>query len=361
MRNVSATFLAAIGAPHDLITSMTYTVPGGSPVTMSVKSGAVACDTSQRTRRTINQMSVYGTLADYKAITTPGTAFHIDHGFDYQAGQTEVVPVFHGELTNAVQQVGDGTITLALADHMNWIARCGFVVPFNPPASMTRIQAITSIVQTAKPGTTVNVTATDTGTVGSQAMWTNSAVDAITALCRDGAMDAYFQADGSFLICDLPSASTASVWTARGIVKSVARQRPFDKLYNTVVVQPSATDGSQTWPQQVAQIQDTTNPRHPNNIGVVPLFWSSPTITTATAAMQAAQALLFRALGTTETLSLETLSNPALEGNDLIRVVIPAVNGEPDDIKQHFIDTFSLDLVTGAMTTGTRSQPVSIT
>jgi hypothetical protein len=230
-----------------------------------------------------------------------------------------------------------------------------------PSSLTTRIQAITSIVQTAKPGTSVVVTATDTGTVGTQNVWTNSAVDAITALCKDGAMDAYFQPDGSFLICDLPSVSTGSVWTASGILKSVARQRPFDRMYNTVVVQPSATDGSQTWPQQVAQITDTTNDRHPNYIGVAPYFWPSPTAGSAAAALRAADAILFRVLGSTETLALGLLSNPALDANDLIRVVVPAVNNEPADIIQHFLDSFTIDLASGAMTAATRSQPVSIT
>lgn len=360
MRAVSSQFLQALGFPHKLVSAFTYTIPGGQPTQLQVKFGSVAVDSTQRTRRTAS-LTVYGLQADYVAMTTPGTVFHIDHGLDYGGGQTEKVPVFHGELTNATQLVGDDTITLTLVDHMNWLNRCRLLTPYSPTASTTRVQAIKSLVQTAKPGTTVTVTATDTGTIGSQNVWTNSVVDAITSLCKDGAMDAYFQPDGTFLICDLPTTTTPSVWTASGLLKSVERQRPMDKLYNTIVVQPSATDGSQTWAQQTAQITDTTNPRHPNNIGVVPYFWPSPTASTAAAALNAAKAILFRMLGTTETLSLGLLSNPALEGNDLVRVVIPALNNEPADIKQHFIDSFSLDLNSGAMTAATRSQPTSLT
>lgn len=358
MRAVTNRFLQALQYPHKLTSTFTYTVPAGQPVTLQVAAGTVTLDTSQRTRRTA-ALTVYGSQADYEAMTTPGAAFHIDHGVDFGGGQTEQVAVFHGELTSAVQRVGDGTITLQLADHMNWLARCGLVVPYSPLASHSRTAAISDLVTTAKPGTTVIVTASDTGAVGSQNVWTDSVVDAITSLCRDGAMDAFFQPDGTFLISDMPSASSAVAWTASGLIESVERARPMDRLYNTVVVRPSATDGSQTWTQQTAAITDTNDPRHPSKIGVVPYFWSSPTAYSVSTAVRAAQAILFRVRGTTETLNLGLISNPALDGNDLIRVVVPELNQEPANIFQHFVDGFTLDLSSGSMTVQTRMQPTS--
>lgn len=360
MQTVTPRFLQALQFPHKLVTQFTYTVPGGTPVLLQVQSGQVSVDTSQFVRRQATA-TVYGTQADYEAITTPGTVFHIDHGLDY-GGQTELVPVFHGELSgDAEQRIGDGTIALNLSDHGNWVSRVRFLTPYAPAAATLRTAAITALVQAAKPGTIVNVTATDTGTIGSQNVWTDSRVDAITALCKDGGMDACFQPDGSFLISDMPSAATLYDWTANGVLESVSRKRPMDRLYNTVVVSPSTTDGSQTWLPQTVQITDTTNPRHPNYVGVVPYFWSSPTIMNAGQAITAAYTILFRVLGTTETLSLGLISNPALDGNDVIRVVTPQVNQDPADIFQHFIDSFSLDLVVGSMTLATRSQAVETT
>jgi hypothetical protein len=360
MRVVSQRFLDALKAYHRLVSVFTYQIPGGSPVVLNVQSGQVSSDASQRVRRTAS-LAVYGSQADYQAMTTPGTVFHIDHGIDYGGGQTELVPLFHGELTDSEQRIGDGTIQLTLADHMNWLTRVRLLKPYAPDASTSRVAAISALVTDGRPGTVLAVTATDTGTIGSQNVWTNSRVDAITSLCRDGSMDAFFQPDGSFLICDLPDANTAAVWTAQGVLESVSRKRPMDKLYNTVVVQPSATDGSQTWVQQVAQVTDLGNRRHPSYIGVVPYFWPSPTAGSAYAALAAAKSILFRVLGTTETLSLGLISNPALETNDVIRVVSPQVNTDPAQIFQHFIDSSTLDLVTGSMTLATRSQAVSTT
>jgi hypothetical protein len=53
------------------------------------------------------------------------------------------------------------------------------------------------------------------------------------------------------------------------------------------------------------------------------------------------------------------ISNPALEGNDAIRVVTPAVNTDPANIFQHFVDSFTLDLVSGSMNLSTRAQAVA--
>jgi hypothetical protein len=359
MWTVSPTFLQAIQFPHKLISKFTYTVPGGAPVVLKVQSGTVSVDASQRIRRTAN-LTVFGLQADYDAMTTPGTLFHIDHGIDFGGSSTELVPVFQGEQTDGEQRIGDGTIALSLADSATWLSRSRFLTPYAPVATTTRVQAISNIVTAGRPGTAVTNLSHDTGTVGSQNVWSDSRLDAITSLCKDGGTDAFFQPDGTFVIRDLPTATTASVWTASGILESGARKRPMDKMYNTVVVRPSATDGSQTWSQQTAQITDTSNPRHPNYIGVVPYFWASPTAGSAAAALTAAQSILYRVMGTTDTLSLGLISNPALDANDVIRVVTPPVNTDPANIFQHFIDTISLDLVTGSMSLGTRAQAVAI-
>jgi hypothetical protein len=360
MEPVTQRFLDALRSPHKTPTKFTYTPYGGVETALEVLSGTVTADASQRTRRTAS-LIVYGLQADYEMIAAPGTVFHIEHGIDYGGGITEMVPVFHGELTDSEQRIGDGTISLSLADHANWLNRVRFLTPYAPASFTTRVQAISDLVTAAKPGTSVVNASSDTGTVGSQNVWTDSRTDAITSLCRDGNTDAYFTADGGFVIRDLPDANTLSVWTGQGLWESVARKRPFDKLYNTVVVRPSATDGSQTWTQQVAQITDTTNPRHPDRIGVVPYFWDSPTIGSATTALAVAQRMLFRVLGTTETLNLGGISNPALEANDVIRVVTPQVNTDPANIFQHFIDGYTLDLASGSMSLSTRAQAVSIT
>ena len=360
---VSAQFLAALAAPHRLTTTATVTVPGGSPLTLNVESGSISADATSRIRRTCS-LSVEGDSSVYLACATPGAIFAITHGL-VMGNTTETVPVFYGELAgDSEQQFGDGTIGLQLADHGNWLSRTRFLTPYTPAAATPRPTVITNVVQAARPGTVVVNSSTDSGTVAASALWLEDGpLDVVSDLSTDGGLESYFGPDGTFNIRALQTITTPPVWSIQGgkhgTLKQASRKRLSDRLYNTVVVRPSALDGSQTWPQQVAQVDDLTNPRHPLYIGVVPYFWDSPTALTAAAAMNAAQKILARVLGTTESLSLEAISNPALDVNDVIRVTTPQINTQVALSFQHYIDSLSIDVVSGAMTLATRSQLVT--
>jgi hypothetical protein len=353
---VSTQFLEALRFPHTIKSTFSYTVPGGTAKVLQVESGSVSNDWGARIRRT-SSLTVQGSQADYVAITMPGTVFRISHGL-VMGNTTELIPVFTGEQVNGEQQFGNGIISLSLADHANWLSRSRFLVPYAPDPALTRVAAIEQIVTAGKPGVTVLNVSSDEGIVGIQNVWTDSRLDAITALCRDGNIDGFFRPDGVFVIQDMPTISTPHVWTVSGIVESGARKRPMDKLYNTVIVRPSASDGSQTWTQQTASISDTSNDRHPNYIGIVPYFLASPTASSEAVALEMAQNFLYKVMGTTETLSLGIISNPAMESGDVLRIIAPPVGSDPANIFQHFVDGFSLDLNSGSMTVNTRSQIV---
>jgi len=359
MWSVSDRFLEALKGPHHITSVVTATPPGGVAFPVDVEGGSVSVDTSSAIRRKAT-LTCNGTSAVYKKLSTPGTLIVIQSGVVF-GSSSELVPVFTGEVVgDGKQDLGDGRITVTLADHAQWLSRTKFLVPYKVASGTSRTQAIADVVTFAKPGTTIVNESSDTGTVQATQAWDDGPLTLIRDLTTDGNTTAYFRADGTFVIRDLPSIATTPVWTASagsyGVLKSVARTRPFDRLYNTVVVRPGASDGSQTWTQQVASIIDTSNPRHPNYIGVVPYFWSSPTIRSAAGAASVAAALLEKVQGTTESLSLESIANPALEGNDVIRVITPQLNIEEAQIFQHFIDGYTLSLETGDMSINTRSQ-----
>lgn len=358
---VSDQFLQALKGPHEIRTTLTVTAPGGSPVEVAIKSGNLRVESGSRIRRK-GSLVLVGDSSVYEAVSAPGSIFSIQHGL--KMGNTvELVPAFTGEATSPAQDFGGGTIGLTLADNAQWLSRTRFVTPYAPSPALTRVAAITSVVTAARPGTTVVNESTDTGTIGSAQVWTEGPLDVISDLSGDGGTEAFFRADGVFVIRDAKTLVSSPVWEAKagdgGTLLSAERTRDSDRLFNTVVVRPSATDGSQTWVQQVAQVTDVNSPLHPSKIGVVPYFWSSPTIKTAGAALTAANRILDRVLGVTETLSLGSITNPALEANDVIRVITPSIGIEPAQIFQHFIDSYSYDLGTGAMTLATRSQAVT--
>lgn len=360
MWSVTSRFLESLGRPQKRVTEVTVTVPGGDPLTLQLKSGSVSVDQAARVRRKAT-LEVIGSPSDYAAICTDGALIEASHGLWY-GNESETVPVFAGELIDGTQQLGDGTISFACADLWTWIMRCRFVTPYSPTSSLTRRAVIAAVVLAARPGTTITDTATDTGTVGT-AVWEDSRGDCIIDLATAGLMEAFFAPDGSFIIRDQATLTSSPVWSITsgqgGTLKSASRRRPKNRLYNSVQVKPSAADGSQTWAAQTATITDTASPRHPNYIGLSTYKYANPTIPTAAAALAVATRKLALFEGDSETLSLGAVSNPALEGGDVVRVVTPTINEEPAQIFQHFLDSFSIDLSTGDMRAETRSQVVT--
>lgn len=353
---VSERFITALAAPHRVTTVVTATPPGGEALTVQVTRLSVTADAGSRMRRRAS-LECFATAEDWAVLSTDGCLFRVEHGIDFGGGDVELVPVFTGEASQGVRALapGGGSVSLPLQDLWAWISRTDFLNPVVITAGTSRVQAIIDLVQDARPGTPIATSVTASGgTVGADLVLDGSRADAINTLASDGRLSVYFDGAGSFVIRDAPLSTDASVVTLRQLT-AVERSRPLDKMYNTVVVNPSATDGSQTWTQQVAQITDPAHPRHPDKVGVVPYRVASPTAQTAGDALTIALNTLDRVVGSTESLSLGLVANPALDAGDVVRVVTPQVDEEPADIIQHVIDSLSMDLVTGGMSLSTRS------
>jgi hypothetical protein len=352
-------FVQALKAPHQYRSTLTVTVPGGDPVEVEIGGGSLRVDGSSRIRRRI-PISLVGDRSVFEIVATPGAIFSIEHGIVYGAS-SELVPVFYGEAVAGSQRFGDGTITLQLADRGNTLAACKFATPYAPTAATTRVAAIEAVVTAAISGVSVVDESSDTGTIGSAQVWTDSPGDVIAQLTRDGGTEAYFGPDGVFYIRDIPTTATPYVWSAGsgagGVLKSAERTRPLDRLYNRVAVRPA--DSTQTWTEQVATITDTDSPIHSSKINTRSYVHVAASVATAAEALVVANQLLDRFTGLTETLSLTSIANPALEANDSIRVVTPQINNEPAAIFQHYIDSYSLSLTSGDMSLATRSQVVT--
>lgn len=356
MYPVSPAFLQALTQTHTLATACTLTSPGTASLPLTVAAGTVSVASSQLIRRTAS-LQVVGGSDVWARLASPGARISVQHGIDYGGGQRELVPMILGELSSAATDLGDGLISVSLADLGQRLQASTFLTAQTPAATAGRIATIIAAVQGAVAGATVTSTASDTSQIGTANTWPSDRAAMIQALLTDAGAEGFFTPDGNFLIRDLPTVNGQVIWTFTagpgGTITSQTRNRPLDKLYNTVIVTPSNLDGSQTWTQVVAQITDTTNPRHPNYIGVRPYTWASPTILTVAQAQTVAGQLLTKVQGSTESLALGAVSNPALEAGDVIRATNPLDAGTA--IVQQLIDSFTIDLATGAMTLATRS------
>lgn len=351
---VSDRFLRDIAAPHTIRTTVTITAPGQAPITARIAGGSVGCDRTQRIRRTA-QLVLAGDDTLFATLSTPGTLVAVTHGLSWAGNEQELVPMIVGELSSAAKQIGEGLISVSVADLWQRVVRSAYLSAYSPPTGARRVDQIAAAILDAVPATSIVNSSTDTGTIAVTQAWTSRA-DMVTAFATDGGSEAFFAPDGSFTIRDQPTIGDQPVWLFKGgpggTITGLSRTRPLDQLFNTVVVQPASVDDSQSWTQVVAQITDPSNPRHPSIIGVAPYVWTAPTIITADQAATVAGQLLFRLQGTTETMQVDAVANPALEAGDIIRTLPPDADSAP---VTHYLDSFTVDLATGAMTVNTRS------
>lgn len=359
MQNVSARFLATIGKPQRRKTVCTITPPGGDSITANLVAGNVSVDDSANIRRR-GKLTVIGKDDVFEAAATPGARVHVRHGFAFGGSDEELVSVFTGTIQKGEQDFGArrGRLEFPVMDLGERLTR-NFLRPYQPVNLTSRLAAIQAVVSEADPGVQFDVSAVGSGgTITTGAMWDDSMWGCVNDLAAEAGWQAFYGPDGRFVIRPAATVADRPVWSPRGVITSLRRERPLDRLYNTVVAIPSASNGAQTWARQVAQVADPTHPRHPSKIGVVPYFLPMPTAKSATTALAAAQLRLSRVLGMTESLSADMISNPALEGGDVIRPIVPEVGTSPARIFQHYLDRFDLDMETGLMTLATRSQEV---
>jgi len=348
-------FARALGAPHRRVTRAVVTPYGGEPTAVRLLSGRLQVLDGNTSRRRVRLQAV-GDPGVYDLLSADGATLSIEHGLRY-GSTTELVPVFTGEVVQAVRPFGSVNIDTVGHDYGHWLTEARFVTPWAATGSPTRQAAIAALVEAGKPGTTVLVDTTATSTVG-DAVWDKSRTDAIADIARDGNLDAFFLPDGTYRVRDAKTPTSPADYTVRGgpggTLVSGSRVRPLERRYNAVVV--STSNVAQNWPAQVAQVTDTNDPRHPSRIGLRPYFMTLPTVASAADALAVAQLNLARVTARSESLQFGAVSNPALEAGDVVRVVIPSVNREPAAIVQHIITTLTLDLMSGAMTAETRSQ-----
>lgn len=358
VRPISDRFKAALGVSHQRSTTITCTPPGGDPVSLAWNTGSVSSSKSTGVRYSANLSLPPAQGQDtYGLVSTPGAIFRIRHGINFGAGSVELVDCGVFEAASGGVRIAGGDISLSLVDLWQRVDRCKFLAPYSAPDG-PRGSLIATAVSNAVPGVTIVQSADGGNHEEGTNLW-DERTSFIADMAKDGSLDVGFDASSAFRIRSEPILDPAtSVWTFRtgldaGNIESAERQRPFNQLYNTVIVQP--LDSTQAFDEQSVQISDPTHPLHPSKVGVVPFFYKSPTAVTEADALQVAVTTLRRVSGTTETVNIDGISNPALEVGDVVTIAHPSTDTDPGFAAVHIIDSFQMDLKTGGMSLATRS------
>lgn len=354
---VSQSFLASIPAGSRVTNSATVTVEGVT-TDLQMASGSVTVQ-DQNVHRTFSGVFSHKSLTAYELfdlLSYEGAVLKVKVGFDW-GNTSETVDVFTGRISKASLRRSDAFVTVNAADYGYDLAQQTLEPALTQTAGITRRAAIAAIVSAGFPGVTITDTATDAGTLLAEQTWSGSRWDAISQLADDGKMQCFFAPDGSFIIRDQPTISTP-VYLLRtgdgGSITGYTRDRPLDKLYNTVIVKPKTTDGTQTWTQVTVEVTDTASARHKSKVGVRALTLSNVTGTLAEATA-VATAKLEQIQGRTETVALEAIANPALELGDTVQIIAQAWNDTPTVALIHLIDGYTFDIPTWSMSLATRN------
>jgi hypothetical protein len=151
--------------------------------------------------------------------------------------------------------------------------------------------------------------------------------DAVTQLATAMQAEIYVDAQNRFVITDLPDPAIGTVaWDITegdgGTLISSARSTPRTGVYNAVVASGENSSSGIAPVSATAKDTDPTSPtRWGGPFGKVTKTISSALWVTTGACLAAAQYALFDALAPNVQTSLSSLPNPALEGNDILRLV----------------------------------------
>ena len=324
--------------------------------TLEITQGTVSLDGNRNIRRqatlTVAPASGFD-LAPLEKITER-SRLRVEKGIRFLDGSEEWVTVGVFAVQSAAQTLGTGTLSVSAYDPSSCIDDYAILSDYIP--SRTVVEEIQYLVDealwetatwTVDAGIDITVKPAD-GTVLSGSRWT-----AINTLAKSLGAQVFCTNTGAWRLAKVDTTFqtiAAQVHTGDGgvlIGGSSAKNR--QDLFNAVVVRWDDPEGGGV------VIQTDDDPASPT-------YWDGPfgkrpaqeqnvrTINTQQQAQEAASALLAEKKGFQATVDFQTLYNPLLEPGDCLDVKVGGVLHQI-----HVIDSISLSLTSGAMTSKTRA------
>lgn len=328
MYPVSGRFLARLAESHRPVTSVQLFLTTGQVVDIPHTGGSVTVDRAQAIRRTCSVTVADPTLIPRTAtdqLATYGARLRISRGVDYGDGtQPELAPLGVFRLDSVDGDVSAGPVTLQGKGLEAVIGDDRFTSPYT--ATGTVVSAITALIHRSLPTADVISQITDV-TIGSRAFdiqadpWAGCQEIAAAA----GA-EVYANADAVFVIATLPDLSTATpVWAIEavegGVYISATRAMSADKVFNGILASGENTADNVAPVSYLATDDDPGSPTYwAGPFGRRPDFYSSSTLITTAACINAARLKLAQAKAPNASGDISSLPNPALEPGDVLRL-----------------------------------------
>lgn len=344
----SARFLPALAESHVPYTEVQLLRADGVVQSVAHTGGSVTVDRGSAVRRTCTVTTDDTTLIPMtptEQLAIYGGRLRILRGIAYADGTTESVPLGLFRVDRIEGDPDIGPVTISGSGLEAIVADDKFLTPYTTRGGTAAVTAITGLIQDSIPGAVIVNRASD-ATLGTMTWDTEGDRWAAVQECATAiGAECYADADGQFIIAELPDLLTAPIaWTVdageQGVLISANRSFSREGMYNTVVASGENTEDNAPAVSAMAQDTDPTSPTYVSGpFGRVPKFYSSATLINSGLAQGAANKLLRDALKPTATVSLTSLPNPCLEPGDVLRVTYG--NG---DRELHQAQSFTIDL-----------------
>jgi hypothetical protein len=356
MYPVSAAFLTAVRQAHTA-TTLVHVIDGatGNPTVVQPVDLEVTIDRTRDVRRTVS-----GTIADPTGDLTPadadallapfGNELRMWRGVMFPAGTEETVPLGVFRLTDFTVNDGAGGVTIDIegADRALVVQRNRWVDPYVITSGTPVEDAVADLLADRYPDVQTNFPTTGQTTpkvvldAGAESdPWRDA-----RELFRAAGYELYFDADGIAVATAPPTLDTNPTITyadgADAVLLDLSRQvSTAASVYNGVVAAGEGTE-LETPVRAEAWDDDPTSPTYRYGpFGQVPLFYTSPLITTASQAQTAADSRLASILGASEQVEWGQIVNPALDAGDVLEITRASAGL---DAVRIILDTVSIPL-----------------
>lgn len=365
MRPVSAAFLAAVRASHDVAVRARVVQAGLSGVNppgtlIPILSGDVRLDAAADVRSTVD-LTTDGTgmwPRSNTALFAPyGNELFVERGLRVAAAIEWVSLGYHRIESPSQDRPPDGPLRITGSDRMAGIIDARLLAPRQFTAAETYGSVVGDLVREVYPAAHIEWDdTTEARTLGRALIVEEDRHGFLAELVRAIGKIWYWDHRGILLVRDPPDATTAVFDVeagAGGVLISSTRSLTREGVYNAVVASGEAADTE----DPARGVAVDANPASPTYFhgpfGPVPRFFTSPFLLTDGQAVSAAAAILRRELGLPYNVDLTAVPNPALEPWDPVRIRHATTEGA----EMHIIQTLTIPLTaTAAMTATTREQ-----
>ena len=359
----------ALKLSHQLATSVDVLVNAvvAQTVTTTI-SGTVTIDATAQSRSRMDLVIVDdGTMGlvpvDADSPLAPyGNELQVKRGVTYPDGTTDLVSlgVFRIDRASPARTPQGIQVSVSGLDRSVRFIDARFEQPYEVALGTNYATAILQVLQDAWPEMPYKFTAvTQTAPKLTAEEGADRWAFAQTMATSLG-MDLYFDGDGVCVLRPVMTTTSDPVVSllegANGLLLEATTEWTRDGNYNRVIATGENT-GQTAAARGVATDDDPLSPTYYfGPYGRVPMFYASQFITTNDQAQDAAEAMLARELGTTQTISFGGVVDPRLEPGDVIELTRAGDRAA----ERHVIDSLMMPLAaTEKMTGRTRATTVT--